>query len=156
TLHPKIHAAILARDTDEDARALERLGIEPFDLVCVNLYPFSQVAARHGATEEEAVEMIDIGGPAMLRGAAKNFVRVAPVCRPEFFAAPRSIGRTSSASPPSAGRSSTAACSTSCARPAGARPRRGAAWRRRRSPRWPPMRLRSPPGSGSATRSRSG
>ena len=87
TLHPKIHAAILARNTDEDAHALERLGIEPFDLVCVNLYPFSQVAGRHGTTEEEAVEMIDIGGPAMLRGAAKNFTRVAPVCRPEQYPA---------------------------------------------------------------------
>jgi phosphoribosylaminoimidazolecarboxamide formyltransferase/IMP cyclohydrolase len=87
TLHPKIHAAILARDTDEDAHALERLGIKPFDLVCVNLYPFSQVAGHHGTTEEEAVEMIDIGGPAMLRGAAKNFTSVAPVCRPEQYRA---------------------------------------------------------------------
>jgi phosphoribosylaminoimidazolecarboxamide formyltransferase/IMP cyclohydrolase len=85
TLHPKIHAAILARETDEDAEALERLGIEPFDLVCVNLYPFAQVAGRHGVGEEEAVEMIDIGGPAMLRGAAKNFARVAPICRPEQY-----------------------------------------------------------------------
>jgi phosphoribosylaminoimidazolecarboxamide formyltransferase / IMP cyclohydrolase len=87
TLHPKIHAAILARATDEDARALDRLGMEAFELVCVNLYPFSQVAGRHGTTEEEAVEMIDIGGPAMLRGAAKNFARVAPVCRPAQYGA---------------------------------------------------------------------
>jgi phosphoribosylaminoimidazolecarboxamide formyltransferase/IMP cyclohydrolase len=85
TLHPKIHAAILARDTHEDAAALERLGVEAFDLVCVNLYPFSQVAGRYGVAEEEAVEMIDIGGPAMLRGAAKNFARVAPLCRPEQY-----------------------------------------------------------------------
>jgi len=86
TLHPKIHAAILARDEPEDLDALARLGIEPFDLVCVNLYPFSDAAARLDASDEEVVEMIDIGGPAMLRGAAKNFARVAPVCRPEQYA----------------------------------------------------------------------
>ena len=85
TLHPKIHAAILARAEDEDLEALARLGIEPFDLVCVGLYPFSQVAGRRGVGEQEAVEMIDIGGPAMLRGAAKNFARVAPLCRPEQY-----------------------------------------------------------------------
>jgi phosphoribosylaminoimidazolecarboxamide formyltransferase/IMP cyclohydrolase len=85
TLHPKIHAAILARATDEDAEALTRLGIERFDLVCVNLYPFAQVAARHGTSEEEAVEMIDIGGPAMLRGAAKNFARVTPLSSPDQY-----------------------------------------------------------------------
>ena len=85
TLHPKIHAAILARETEEDAEALARLGIEPFDLVCVNLYPFEQAASRLGAADEDVVEMIDVGGPAMLRGAAKNFGRVAPICRPEQY-----------------------------------------------------------------------
>jgi phosphoribosylaminoimidazolecarboxamide formyltransferase/IMP cyclohydrolase len=81
TLHPRIHAAILARrDLDEDLEALAEHEIEPFDLVCVNLYPFAQVAAKKDVREEEAVEMIDIGGPAMLRAAAKNFVHVAPVC----------------------------------------------------------------------------
>src|ERR687887_1943811 len=81
TLHPRIHAAILARrDSREDMATLEEQGIEPFDLVCVNLYPFAQVAGRKDVREEEAVEMIDIGGPAMLRAAAKNFVHVAPVC----------------------------------------------------------------------------
>jgi phosphoribosylaminoimidazolecarboxamide formyltransferase/IMP cyclohydrolase len=81
TLHPKIHAAILARkDSPEDMETLARHGIEPFDLVCVNLYPFAQVAGRKDVREEEAVEMIDIGGPAMLRAAAKNFVHVAPLC----------------------------------------------------------------------------
>jgi phosphoribosylaminoimidazolecarboxamide formyltransferase / IMP cyclohydrolase len=60
--------------------------LEPFDLVCVNLYPFAGVVARHGVREEEAVEMIDIGGPAMLRAAAKNFAHVAPLCRPERYA----------------------------------------------------------------------
>src|SRR5207245_1914574 len=53
--------------------------------LCVNLYPFREVVARHGVVEEEAVEMIDIGGPSMLRGAAKNFAHVAPVCRPERY-----------------------------------------------------------------------
>jgi phosphoribosylaminoimidazolecarboxamide formyltransferase/IMP cyclohydrolase len=85
TLHPRIHAAILARPGDEDEAILAEHGIEPFDLVCVNLYPFQEVAARHGVREEEAVEMIDVGGPSMLRGAAKNFARVAPVCRPDQY-----------------------------------------------------------------------
>jgi phosphoribosylaminoimidazolecarboxamide formyltransferase / IMP cyclohydrolase len=81
TLHPRIHAAILARrDVEEDLDALAEYEIEPFDLVCVNLYPFAQVAGRKDVREEEAVEMIDVGGPAMLRAAAKNFVHVAPVC----------------------------------------------------------------------------
>ena len=86
TLHPRIHAAILARrDHPDDLAALDEHDIRPFDLVCVGLYPFAQVAARHGVTEEDAVEMIDIGGPSMLRGAAKNFAHVAPVCRPERY-----------------------------------------------------------------------
>jgi phosphoribosylaminoimidazolecarboxamide formyltransferase / IMP cyclohydrolase len=86
TLHPRIHAAILARrDHSEDVATLDEQAIEPFDLVCVNLYPFSEVAGRYGVREEEAVEMIDIGGPSMLRGAAKNFAHVAPVCRPERY-----------------------------------------------------------------------
>jgi len=86
TLHPRIHAGILARrDRPEDAATLAEHDIEPFDLVCVNLYPFEQVAARQGVTEAEAVEMIDIGGPSMLRGAAKNFAHCAPVCRPDQY-----------------------------------------------------------------------
>jgi phosphoribosylaminoimidazolecarboxamide formyltransferase / IMP cyclohydrolase len=87
TLHPHIHAGILARrDEPDDLAALDAHGIEPFDLVCVNLYPFGQVVARHGVKEEEAVEMIDIGGPSLLRAAAKNFAHVAPVCRPDQYA----------------------------------------------------------------------
>jgi phosphoribosylaminoimidazolecarboxamide formyltransferase/IMP cyclohydrolase len=87
TLHPSIHAAILARrDHDDDLQALDEHDIRPFDLVCVNLYPFSDVAGRYGVREEEAVEMIDVGGPSMLRGAAKNFAHCAPVCRPERYA----------------------------------------------------------------------
>jgi len=82
TLHPRIHAAILARrDQPEDVSALEQQEIRPIDLVCVNLYPFRETVARHGVREEDAVEVIDIGGPAMLRAAAKNFSHVAPVCR---------------------------------------------------------------------------
>jgi phosphoribosylaminoimidazolecarboxamide formyltransferase / IMP cyclohydrolase len=83
TLHPRVHAGILARrDEEDDVATLEEHGIEAFDLVCVNLYPFEEVAARRGVTEAEAVEMIDIGGPSMLRGAAKNFAHCAPVCDP--------------------------------------------------------------------------
>jgi phosphoribosylaminoimidazolecarboxamide formyltransferase / IMP cyclohydrolase len=86
TLHPRIHAAILARlDVEEDREALAEHQIEPFDLVCVNLYPFTTVAAQKDVREEEAVEMIDIGGPAMLRAAAKNFLYVAPVCLRERY-----------------------------------------------------------------------
>jgi len=86
TLHPRVHAGILARrDVEEDVRALEEHEIEPFDLVCVNLYPFEAAAGGHGVTEEQAVELIDVGGPAMLRGAAKNFAHCAPVCRPEDY-----------------------------------------------------------------------
>ena len=100
TLHPRIHAAILARrDHADDVATLDEHEIEPFDLVCVNLYPFSDVAGRYGVREEEAVEMIDIGGPSMLRGAAKNFANCAPVCRPERYASVleelRSDGRLS-------------------------------------------------------------
>jgi phosphoribosylaminoimidazolecarboxamide formyltransferase/IMP cyclohydrolase len=86
TLHPRIHAAILARhDNADDVATLDEQDIRPFDLVCVNLYPFADVAGRYGVREEDAVEMIDIGGPSMLRGAAKNFAHVAPVCRPERY-----------------------------------------------------------------------
>ncbi|HSC50064.1 MAG TPA: bifunctional phosphoribosylaminoimidazolecarboxamide formyltransferase/IMP cyclohydrolase, partial [Gaiellaceae bacterium] len=86
TLHPRIHAAILARrDRADDSSQLDEHGIEPFDLVCVNLYPFEEVVSRRAVGEQDAVEMIDIGGPAMLRAAAKNFAHVAPVCRPERY-----------------------------------------------------------------------
>ena len=86
TLHPRIHAAILARrDRPDDTASLDEHEIEPFDLVCVNLYPFQDVISRQAVREQDAVEMIDIGGPAMLRAAAKNFAHVAPVCRPEGY-----------------------------------------------------------------------
>ena len=86
TLHPRIHAAILARrDRADDSAALDEHGIEPFDLVCVNLYPFEEVTSRRAVGEQDAVELIDIGGPAMLRAAAKNFAHVAPVPSPERY-----------------------------------------------------------------------
>src|SRR3989442_4031605 len=85
-LHPRIHAGILARrDLPEDRDTLAAHEIEPFDLVCVILYPFASVANRRGTTEAQVVEMIDVGGPSMLRAAAKNFAHVAPVCRPEQY-----------------------------------------------------------------------
>ena len=86
TLHPRIHGGILAvRDNPEHARALEEHGIEPIDMLVVNLYPFEQTIARAGVTLAEAVEQIDIGGPAMVRSAAKNFGSVAVVTSPELY-----------------------------------------------------------------------
>ena len=86
TLHPAIHAGILARRVlTEDLDALSEQGIEPFDLVCVNLYPFASFAGRLGVAEADLLELIDIGGPTLLRGAAKNHADVAPVCRPEQY-----------------------------------------------------------------------
>jgi phosphoribosylaminoimidazolecarboxamide formyltransferase/IMP cyclohydrolase len=86
TLHPAVHGGILARrDVPEDVADLAEHEIEPFDLVVVNLYPFTEVASKYGVTEDEAVEMIDIGGPALLRAAAKNFAYVGAVARPERY-----------------------------------------------------------------------
>src|SRR5947209_17470918 len=86
TLHPRIHGGILAvRDNPEHARALAEHGIEPIDMVVVNLYPFEQTIAREGVTLEEAIEQIDIGGPAMVRSAAKNFNDVAVVSSVDLY-----------------------------------------------------------------------
>ena len=86
TLHPKIHGAILAlRDKSEHTAALKKHDIEPIDLVCVNLYPFEQTIARSGCTLEDAIENIDIGGPSMLRSAAKNHKFVTVVTQPEQY-----------------------------------------------------------------------
>jgi AICAR transformylase/IMP cyclohydrolase PurH/REP element-mobilizing transposase RayT len=83
TLHPKIHAAILAdRDNPEHMRQLAEHGIEPIDMVVVNLYPFEETIAKPGCTFAEAIEMIDIGGPCLLRAAAKNHRQVVPVIDP--------------------------------------------------------------------------
>ena len=86
TLHPRLHAALLAvRDNPEHASTLEAEGIEPIDLVCVNLYPFEQTIAGEQATEAEAIENIDVGGPTMIRAAAKNHRYVAVVVKPESY-----------------------------------------------------------------------
>jgi phosphoribosylaminoimidazolecarboxamide formyltransferase / IMP cyclohydrolase len=86
TLHPMVHGGILARrDVAEDADDLERHGIEPIDLVCVNLYPFEQTVGRLDVGWDEAVEQIDVGGPTLLRAAAKNHAFVVPVCRPADY-----------------------------------------------------------------------
>jgi phosphoribosylaminoimidazolecarboxamide formyltransferase / IMP cyclohydrolase len=86
TLHPAIHAGILARrDEPADVETLAAHGIEPIDLVCVNLYPFLSVAGRRDRTEAEIVEMIDIGGPSLLRAAAKNFSHVAVLSSPAQY-----------------------------------------------------------------------
>jgi len=86
TLHPRLHAALLARRGDPEHMAtLEREGIEPIDLVCVNLYPFEETVAGHEVTHEVVVENIDIGGPTMIRAAAKNHEGVAVVVKPESY-----------------------------------------------------------------------
>ncbi|MET0306660.1 MAG: bifunctional phosphoribosylaminoimidazolecarboxamide formyltransferase/IMP cyclohydrolase [Solirubrobacterales bacterium] len=86
TLHPRLHAALLARRGDPEHMAiLEREGIEPIDLVCVNLYPFEQTVAAHDVDPDVAVENIDIGGPTMIRAAAKNHEGVAVVVKPESY-----------------------------------------------------------------------
>ena len=86
TLHPKVHGALLARrDIPEHMATLAENGIETIDLVCVNLYPFRQTIAKEGVTMEDAVENIDIGGPSMLRSAAKNFASVTVVCDPADY-----------------------------------------------------------------------
>jgi phosphoribosylaminoimidazolecarboxamide formyltransferase/IMP cyclohydrolase len=83
TLHPKVHGAIMARrDVETDRAALDEHDITPIDLVCVNLYPFEQTVARVGVTADEALEQIDIGGPTLLRAAAKNHPYVAVVTAP--------------------------------------------------------------------------
>jgi phosphoribosylaminoimidazolecarboxamide formyltransferase/IMP cyclohydrolase len=86
TLHPAIHGGILAdREKPAHLKAIADLGIQPIDLVCVNLYPFEATVAQRGVTEADAVENIDIGGPAMVRSAAKNFSGVAIVTDPADY-----------------------------------------------------------------------
>ncbi len=87
TLHPKVHGGLLARRDDAThLQALRDNGIEFIDMVCVNLYPFRSTIAREGVTMEEAIENIDIGGPSMLRSAAKNYRDVTVVCDPADYA----------------------------------------------------------------------
>ncbi len=86
TLHPKIHGGLLGKRHDpEHVRQMKEHGIEPIDLVVVNLYPFEQTVAKPGCTLEEAIENIDIGGPTMLRSAAKNYTDVAVVVSPRDY-----------------------------------------------------------------------
>ncbi|GAB1538485.1 bifunctional phosphoribosylaminoimidazolecarboxamide formyltransferase/IMP cyclohydrolase [Scytonema sp. NUACC21] len=86
TLHPRIHGGILARqNVPEDVTDLENNQIRPIDLVVVNLYPFEETIAKAGVTLPEAIEQIDIGGPAMLRAASKNFAHVTILCDPAQY-----------------------------------------------------------------------
>jgi len=86
TLHPAIHAGVLAmRSNSEHMKQLEDLGIDTIDIVCVNLYPFKETMLKDDVTRSEAVENIDIGGPTMLRAAAKNYQDVAVVIDPDDY-----------------------------------------------------------------------
>ena len=86
TLHPKVHGALLGRrDLESHRRQLQENGIEYIDLVCVNLYPFRETISKPDVTMEDAIENIDIGGPSMLRSAAKNWKDVTVVCHPEDY-----------------------------------------------------------------------
>ncbi len=85
TLHPALHGGILARRDAQHLRQLEAQGIGPIDLVAVNLYPFAATVAREAVTFEEAIEHIDIGGPSLIRGAAKNHAWVTVVTSPEDY-----------------------------------------------------------------------
>jgi phosphoribosylaminoimidazolecarboxamide formyltransferase/IMP cyclohydrolase len=86
TLHPKVHGGLLGRRSNpEHVKQMQQHGIQPIDLVVVNLYPFEQTVAKPGCTLEDAIENIDIGGPTMLRSAAKNYTDVAVVCSPRDY-----------------------------------------------------------------------
>lgn len=86
TLHPRIHGGLLAlRDNPEHVAAMGEHGIEPIDMVVINLYPFAETIAREGVTLEAAIEQIDIGGPAMIRSAAKNFRDVAVLVNSKWY-----------------------------------------------------------------------
>src|ERR1700694_4384319 len=86
TLHPKVHGGILARrDKPEHMRSMQEHGIAPIDMVVVNLYPFAQTVAKPGVAMEDAIENIDIGGPAMVRAAAKNHEFVAVITDPADY-----------------------------------------------------------------------
>src|SRR2546428_4252134 len=86
TLHPRLHAGILARrDSPAHMAEIKAAGIEPIDLVVVNLYPFEQTVARPGCTLAQAIENIDVGGPSMLRAGAKNYAAVAVVTDPSDY-----------------------------------------------------------------------
>src|SRR5690625_2457907 len=86
TLHPKIHGGLLAKRNNEvHIAALRENNIDPIDIVVVNLYPFKETLAKEGVTDEDIVENIDIGGPAMLRAAAKNYEDVTVIVDPKDY-----------------------------------------------------------------------
>lgn len=85
TLHPAIHAGILARDRQEDIEDLHRFGYAPINMVICNLYPFQETVAQKGITLQDAIEQIDIGGVALLRACAKNFLHTTVVCDPSDY-----------------------------------------------------------------------
>jgi phosphoribosylaminoimidazolecarboxamide formyltransferase/IMP cyclohydrolase len=87
TLHPKVHGGLLGvRDNPEHVRMMKAHGIANIDLIVVNLYQFEKTVGKEGVTLEEAIENIDIGGPAMLRSSAKNFKDVTVIVEPEDYA----------------------------------------------------------------------
>jgi phosphoribosylaminoimidazolecarboxamide formyltransferase/IMP cyclohydrolase len=87
TLHPGVHAGLLARrDVPEHMEELQEHGLQTIDLLCCNLYPFAETVAREHVTTEQVLEQIDVGGPAMVRAAAKNYASVIVVVRPERYA----------------------------------------------------------------------
>jgi phosphoribosylaminoimidazolecarboxamide formyltransferase / IMP cyclohydrolase len=115
TLHPAVHAGLLARrDVPEHLASIAEHGIAPIDLVCVNLYPFRQTAAKAGVHPDEVIENIDIGGPSMLRSAAKNFAAVWVVVDPSDYPAVLSAlgalgeGSTDASATANAGRTTSA------------------------------------------------
>src|SRR6185437_1193209 len=86
TLHPKVHGGLLyVRGDAEHEATIKKHGIEPIDIVVVNLYPFEKVAAKPDATVDEIIENIDIGGPSMIRSASKNYASVAVIVDPQDY-----------------------------------------------------------------------
>ena len=109
TLHPKVHGGILARpDQTEDAQDLADNDIRPFDLVVVNLYPFEQTIAKPDVSLEDAVENIDIGGPTMIRAAAKNYAYLTVLCNPNQYEDYLVVAKANQGNPPLAFRASCA------------------------------------------------
>ncbi len=109
TLHPKVHGGILARpDQTDDAQDLANNDIRPFDLVVVNLYPFEQTIAKPDVSLADAVENIDIGGPTMIRAAAKNYAYLTVLCNPNQYEDYLVVAKANQGDPPMAFRASCA------------------------------------------------
>lgn len=95
TLHPKVHGGVLYRREDpQHLTEAKELGIPPIDLVVVNLYPFGETIAKPNVNLEEAIENIDVGGPAMLRSAAKNYEHVTVICNPSDYTVVLTVMKT--------------------------------------------------------------